>query len=167
MIQTHNHKAMFSKDTIATAVALAKPGSIYEGDQVAQLVAGADAIEARGGPKTEDERRVVKFADAQRIYWPEPFPIPATPELDTAIDAQELLVQAEHRKLADARQAHATALDDARKKETPANVAAVRWAEHKLQEAELLARPVFSELNRLVNLREATRLRLSLEQQGA
>ena len=55
---------------LAEAIRLSRPGRSLPPDEIKVVIAGADAIEAAGGPTTEDEERVVQSATRLRIYTP-------------------------------------------------------------------------------------------------
>lgn len=145
-------------DAIAAAVALCRPAAIFDPHDVRTIEAGAAAIEAKGGPATEGERRVIAFAERVKLYEPTPNPTPRTPQRfhDALAEAE-----ATWRPLQDATDAALDALAKAQAqatlRPTPANLAALREAELHYTDCYSASRPAASRVNRARNSLEAAR----------
>lgn len=86
-------------NVIETARALAVPGRPFDSTEVRALVAGAEAIAARGGPRDDTDRRIVAIAEKMALYPPTPNPQPEIPKaLLEEIEAAELAMAAEWKK---------------------------------------------------------------------
>ena len=144
------------------AIALCKPGAVFERDDVRTIEEAGDIIEARGGPATEPERRVLAQAEKLRFYYPKPLPVQPTPELDAKIAEAEAVVATEQVKVEAAKRLWLEAVDAFRRKPTNETQALLRMRELEWKDEQLAFRRHTVPLARLIARREHERRMLSL-----
>jgi hypothetical protein len=160
MITTNLRNKDLGSGILDRARELVQPGRLFDPDDQRVLAAAAEQL--GDNPSDERDRRVLEIAGRMKFYVPEPVPHPPTPELDGAIDAQAALVEVEVQKVRDAQQQMVAAHLKARSRPSAANQGAAVDADHALEAAEAVLRPLASRLNRLVQQRENVRRALTL-----